>query len=434
MRLELINTGTELLLGNTVNTHLAYIGETLLPLGLRITRQVCVPDGQSGGGILPPSPNTAQQASPQMGGPIRDALIESFTRNDIVIITGGLGPTSDDITREIAAELLGMSLIEDATILSAIIARLAKRHQEINEQTKRQALVPSGAQALTNDFGTAPGLYFPAQDSKPHLLLLPGPPRELRPMFINQVVPLLRRICHGKVRPTEMRNFRLSGLGESQIAAGVEPALLALGDDLEIGYCARPGEVIVRVLGSAEQMEAARNVVAAAFPNAFFSATDQSLEETVVDLLKRFGRTLATAESCTGGLIGHRITNVPGSSAIMLRGYITYSNQSKIELLGIPENLLSEHGAVSAEVCRAMVEGCLARAGTDYSVAVTGIAGPDGGTAQKPVGTVFIGLASRDGQPTIVEQHFHANDRETFKLIVSQKALDLIRRRVVGFV
>ncbi len=417
MRLELITTGTELLLGNTLNTHLTYLGEKLLPFGLRIGRQLAIPDGDV----------------------IRESLLEAFPRNEIVIVTGGLGPTSDDLTREITADLLGLPLEENADVLQRIKDRLARRKKEINEQTRRQAQVPVGAQVLANDFGTAPGLYFPAQAHcpatgrpSPHLFLLPGPPRELKPMFTNMVSPILRQICQGKTKLAEMRNFRLAGLGESEVSATVEPALLALGEDLEIGYCARMGEVIVRVLGTPEQMEAARNVVAAAFPKQFFSATDQSMEFTVVDLLKRFGRTVATAESCTGGLIAHRITNIPGASAVLTRGYVTYANSAKEELLGVPAALLKEHGAVSAEVCQAMVEGCLARAGTDYAVAVTGIAGPDGGSEQKPVGTVFIGIASKDGQATLVERHLFPYERETFKFTVSQTALDLVRKRCAG--
>lgn len=418
MRLEVINTGTELLLGNTINTHLAYLGEHLLPFGLRINRQVCIPDGDV----------------------IREALLESFPRNEIVLVTGGLGPTSDDITREITAEIYGVPLEEDAEALRRIVERLARRKKEINEQSKRQAQVPVGAVILHNDFGTAPGLYFPAQDfcaktggPTPHLFLLPGPPRELKPMIKTSVEPILRSICAGKTKISEMRNFRIAGLGESEVANTVEPSLIAMGSDLEIGYCARAGEVVVRVLGTAEQMEAARNIVAAAFPEQFFSATDQSMEETVVDLLKRFGRTLATAESCTGGLIGHRVTNVPGSSAVLMRGYVTYSNASKAELLGVPRTMLDEFGAVSEQVCQAMVEGCLQRGGTDYAISVTGIAGPDGGSEAKPVGTVFIGIASNDGKPTVVQRHLFPYERESFKFVASQTALDLVRRRVVGF-
>lgn len=415
MRLEVINTGTELLLGNTINTHLAFLGEQLLPFGLRIQRQLCIPDGEV----------------------IRHALEECFGRCEIVIVTGGLGPTSDDITRELTAELLGMSLQEDPAILERIASYLSRRKKEMNDNTRRQAQVPSGAEVLPNDFGTAPGLYFPAGHlakgrSSPHIFLLPGPPRELKPMFVRSVGPLLATICQGKSHVAQMKNFRLCGLGESEVARTVEPSLLQLGTDLEIGYCARPGEVIVRCIGSAEQLEAARMIVAAAFPDSFFSDDDQDLEHTVVQLLRQLGRTVATAESCTGGQIAHRLTNVPGASETLQRGYVTYSNESKIEMLGVDAALIRRVGAVSAEVCRAMADGCLARAGTDVAVSVTGIAGPDGGSADKPVGTVFLGVASKDGRPTHVERQMFPFDREMFKQMTSQTALDLIRRRIMG--
>lgn len=412
MRLEVINTGTELLLGHTINTHLSYLGERLLPFGLRIGRQLAIPDGDI----------------------IREALIEAFPRNEIVIVTGGLGPTSDDITREITAELLGVGLEPDQKVMDNIVARLARRGKEMNAQSKRQSMVPVGAVVLHNEFGTAPGLYFPASAKNPHLFLLPGPPRELKPMMQNSVEPLLRSICEGKTKISSMRNFRLAGLGESEVADTVEAPLLALGDDIELGYCARQAEVIVRVLGTPEQMEGARNIIASSFPAQFFSASDEPMEQVVVNLLTRFGRTLATAESCTGGLIAHRITNVPGSSAALQRGYVTYSNQSKIELLGVSDELLAAHGAVSREVCKAMAQGCLNAAGTDYAISVTGIAGPGGGTEGKPVGTVYIGVASKDDVPPVVEKHSFPYEREAFKITASQMALDLLRRRMSGIV
>jgi nicotinamide-nucleotide amidase len=417
MRLELINTGTELLLGHTLNTHLTWLGERLMPFGLRIARQIAIPDGEI----------------------IREALLESFRRCDIVIATGGLGPTSDDITREISAELLGLPLREDPAIIEKIRTYLSRRGRESNEHTRRQAQVPQGAVVLANDFGTAPGLYFPpvavaALDGahSPHLFLLPGPPRELKPMFEIQAAPILRGICQGKTHVAQMRNFRISGVGESDVARTVEPALRSIGEDLEIGYCARPAEVIVRCIGTAQQLEAARMVVAAAFPEEFFSDDDSNIETTLIGLLRKLGKSVATAESCTGGQIAHRLTNVPGASAVFLEGMVTYSNAAKSALLGVPAPLLEAHGAVSHEVCQAMAEGCVARAGTNFAVAVTGIAGPDGGTPEKPVGTVFIGVASSDARPTLVERHLFPFEREMFKQITSETALNLVRQRVMG--
>jgi nicotinamide-nucleotide amidase len=414
MRLEVINTGTELLLGNTVNTHLAFLGQHLLPLGLRIGRQLTIPDGAI----------------------IGDAVRETVGRADIVIVTGGLGPTSDDITRELIAELLGLPLELDHEVEKAIRALLWRRKREMSAAARRQAMVPAGATVLTNAWGTAPGLYVPPGPVasaggalSPHLFLLPGPPRELHPMVREVMMPLLAEICEGRTVIREMRNFRLANIGESQVSAAVEEAILSLGE-VELGYCARAGEVVVRVLGSPAQLAAAETIIAAAFPQQYFTAQDHPLEFTLVDLLVRLGQTVATAESCTGGLIAHRITNVPGASAIFPRGMVTYANEAKTELLGVPAALIAAHGAVSAEVCAAMAMGCLTEAGTDHALSVTGIAGPGGGSVEKPVGTVFVGLASRGVAEPVVEQHLFKVERETFKQLASQVALDLLRQRV----
>ncbi len=417
MQLELINTGTELLLGHTINTHVAYLGETLLPLGLRISRQLAIPDGAV----------------------IRDALAETFGRAEIVLVTGGLGPTSDDITREIAAELLGMELEESVEVREAIQTRLARRNREMNANTLRQAMVPKGAEVLRNEHGTAPGLYFPPQalpqaDGEPirhtpHLFLLPGPPRELKPMVEEIVKPQLRKIIAGRIVQQNLRNFRLCNVGESEVERTVEPALRSLGEDVEIGYCAKLGEIVVRVIGTPEQLEAARMIVAQAFPNQYFSDNDATLNQTVVGLLRKMGRTVATAESCTGGGIGSLITDVPGSSEIFIQGIITYANEAKTRLAGVSPTLLAEHGAVSEAVCAAMAQGCLERSGTTYALSATGIAGPGGGSEAKPVGTVYVGLAGPDGL-LVVEKHFLNMARTTFKSMVAVLALDLLRRHL----
>ena len=414
MRLEVINTGTELLLGNTINTHLAFLGEHLLPLGLRIGRQLTIPDGEI----------------------IGEAVRETVGRAEIVLVTGGLGPTSDDITRELIAELLGLPLELNQDVEEAIKTLLWQRKREMSDATRRQAMVPAGAVVLMNAFGTAPGLYLPPLPVasaggalSPHLILLPGPPRELHPMVRDTVVPLLRKICGGKTNVRGMKNFRLANLGESQVAAAVEDAILTLGD-VELGYCARAGEVVVRVLGTAAQLAAAETVIAAAFPQHYFTAKNHPLEHTVVDLLTRMGQTVSTAESCTGGFIAHRLTNVPGASAVLPRGWVTYANEAKTELLDVPADLIAAHGAVSEEVCTAMVQGCLSKAGTNHALSVTGIAGPGGGSQEKPVGTVFVGLASRGIAEPVVQRFQFKVERETFKQLAAQAALDLLRRRL----
>ena len=419
MRLEVINTGTELLLGSTLNTHVGFLGERLLPLGLRIARQLAIPDGDV----------------------IREAVLETVGRAEIVLVTGGLGPTSDDITRELTAELLGLPLEENAEVMAAIRALLALRKRELVAGTERQAMVPRGATVLANAHGTAPGLYLPplpvperGGELSPHLFLLPGPPRELHPMVISTVLPMLAEICQGRTKIRDMRNFRIAGVGESRVAAAVEGAICSLGD-VELGYCAREGEVVVRVLGSREQLAASEAIISAAFPAGYFSGADQPLENVVVDLLTRMGQTMSAAESCTGGYISHRVTNVPGASAVLLSGMVTYANAAKTDLVGVPAELIANRGAVSEEVCAAMAAGALARSGASHAVSVTGIAGPGGGSSEKPVGTVFVGLASAsDGGKPVVERHYYPVDRPSFKQFASQAALDLLRRRLIRLV
>lgn len=411
MRLEVINTGTELLLGQVVNTHVAYFGEQLLPLGLRIQRQTCVPDGE----------------------PIAEVLREAFPRADVLLITGGLGPTSDDVTREVVAGMLGLELEIDETIVSHIRAIFRSHGREMPETNKRQAMVPRGAEVLDNPNGTAPGLYFPAAAGRnPHLFVIPGPPRELKPMFENIIRPRLLEMLaadHG-VAPT-YRNFRIIGVGESQLAEEIEQPLREIEDSIEIGYCARLGEVDLRVVAKPEILDRAEELVRSQFPNELINTDGRSLEKTVVDLLAERNQWIASAESCTGGFIAHCLTNVSGSSGVFRQGFVTYANEAKTEMLGVDEQLLAEHGAVSEPVARAMAEGALERAKVDHSISVTGIAGPTGGTPEKPVGTVYIGQATRGAETHIRLYRFKA-DRLSFKSRVARMALDLVRRRILG--
>ena len=409
MHVEVINTGTELLLGNVLNTHLQFLAEALFPLGLRIARQVTVPDGEV----------------------IREALAEATARAEIVLITGGLGPTTDDLTREIVSAWLGLELVHDREIMDAIEARFARRAMRISPRNQRQAQRPREAVVLWNHHGTAPGLYFPpmeksGREKSPHIFLLPGPPRELKPMFTDSVLPILAKML--PPRPAfALSTFRIAGLGESGVEELVGEPLLALG--LEVGYCARPGEVDLRLIGGAGELARAEAIVVEKLGANLVTRDGRELEKVVVDLLTARGETLAVAESCTGGLIAHRVTNVPGSSAVFMQGFVTYANDAKTRALAVPAALIREHGAVSAEVAAAMAEGARAAAGTDHALATTGIAGPAGGSAAKPVGTVFIALATKLG-PTTVERHRYQHERETFKNLTAQTALDLLRRRL----
>ena len=413
---ELINTGTELLFGSVVNTHLAFLGQQLFSLGLRISRQTTVPDGYA----------------------IRDAILEAARRCQLILITGGLGPTTDDVTREIVAELTGRSLEFDETIFAKIRERFEKRGLRLTDPISRQAYVPKGAQVLPNDHGTAPGLYIPpspsygatnaATEKLPHLILLPGPPRELRPMFDPYVSPIVRTLVGTNNLTAAL--FRTVGLGESYAQELIGEDLAAI-EDLELGYCARAGELDLRLVGTLQSVLRGTEIVRARLGNHIVSEEGNELEAIVVQLLTQRQATIAVAESCTGGLLANRFTNVPGASAVFLEGNVTYSNAAKTRTLDVPVELLNRVGAVSKEVALAMAEGARARAGATYALSTTGIAGPDGGTPEKPVGTVFVGLASAD-TPTQVENLFFPTDRATFKQMVTQSALDLLRKRLLG--
>ena len=410
MQAEIINTGSEILLGLVTNTHLGYLAGELAPCGIRVERQVCVPDGPA----------------------IREALDAALDRADIVFTTGGLGPTTDDITREASAELLGLPLLPDEEILLAIRERFARRGLPMADRIARQAMVPAGAEVLPNPHGTAPGLYFPptvlGSRRTRHLFLLPGPPRELRPMTRDYVLPKM----HAVLPPSsqrERRIYRLTGIGESQVEERIGKTLEERGD-LEVGYCARPSEVDFRIIGPANLLAETETAIRGAVGEWIYS-DGATLEAAVVDLMRGKNLTLATAESCTGGSLAGRITDVPGASDVFLAGYVTYANEAKENALGVAADLLAAHGAVSEPVAAAMAEGARRVSGASFALSTTGIAGPAGGTETKPVGTVYIGLAS-EGHPTVVRRCYFPLDRVTFKHMTTSAALDLLRRQVLG--
>jgi nicotinamide-nucleotide amidase len=404
-RVEVINTGTELLVGSVLNRHLSYLGQQLFSLGFRIQRQSTVPDGDA----------------------IGDAILEASGRCELILVTGGLGPTNDDVTREIVAELTERPLYYDNTIFQKIKERFEKRGIRLTEHIIRQAYVPQGATVLPNDWGTAPGLYLPAQGRFSHLFLFPGPPRELYPMFKNYASPILQSLA--STRDLHARVFLVAGLGESYVEDMVGKELEAIAG-LEIGYCARMGEVDLRIIGPRSAVERGEEVIRVKLGSHIVTTEEKELEEVVVELLTQKKATLAVAESCTGGLLANRITDVPGSSAVFLEGNVTYSNEAKSRILGVPEELFRSVGAVSEEVAKAMAEGARTRAGTTFALSITGIAGPDGGTAEKPVGTAYVGLASSD-QPAEITEIFFPTDRKTFKRLCSQRALDMLRLRLL---
>ena len=410
MRAALINTGTELLLGDVQDAHLAFIAREIFPLGLRIEERRTIPDSEA----------------------IRHALAELFPRCEILFVTGGLGPTSDDITREMVAESLGLDLRQDAQLLSSLRKRLQIRGIKWAPGIARQSEVPAGAQVLPNENGSAPGFYLSANVNarilSPHVFVLPGPPRELQPMFRKYAMPILRSL----VPPSallERRLYSIARMGESLVEEAIGEKVLAI-PGIELGYCARPGEVEVRIIGKAEAIEQADAIIRSALGDAIFSTGDETLEEVIVKLLTKRKQTLATAESCTGGLLANRITNVPGASKIFVAGYVCYANRAKTDMLDVDPKLIEAHGAVSESVARALAEHAWARAGSHHALATTGIAGPTGGSPDKPVGTVYVALASAKSK-TIAKKFFFPSDRETFKQLAAQSALEMLRRKLI---
>lgn len=410
MKIEILNTGTELLLGNTLNTHGGWFGRQLFTMGMRVARQATVPDGDA----------------------IREAFQEMVVRADVLLITGGLGPTSDDLTREIVAEILGLELHQDEQALRTLESFFSLRGKPMAPANLRQALVPTGADVLQNPNGTAPGLYLPPRInnlSNCAVFLLPGPPRELYPMFHDEVAPRLRALS-GVSEIATVSELKFTGIGESDFHHGIDEGLAAI-PFLEYGYCARMGEVDLRLIGKLETITIARTLVLAKFSGFLISDDGSSLEATVIRLLREKNMTLATAESCTGGLIANRLTNIPGCSGAFTHGWVTYANEAKTGQLHVPAQTIATHGAVSGETARSMAEGALSESGADLAVSVTGIAGPTGGTEDKPVGTAWLALAARGGE-TIAVKVYHPRNRKDFKQSVSQSALDLVRRHLIG--
>jgi nicotinamide-nucleotide amidase len=410
MRAGLINTGTELLLGDVQDAHLVFIAREIFPLGLRIEERRTVPDTDA----------------------IGRTLAELFPSYEMLFVTGGLGPTSDDITRETVADLLGLELRQHPELLESLRQRLRLRGIKWAAGIARQADVPAGAQVLPNENGSAPGFYLKAninpRISSPHLFVLPGPPRELQPMFRKYVMPLLQSLAPSSA--IEQRVYKIAVKGESSVEKAIGEKVLAI-PGIELGYCARPGEVDVRIIGKPEPIQQADAIIRSALGFSIFSTADETLEEVVVRLLTKRNQTLATAESCTGGLIANRITNVPGASSAFIAGYVCYANQAKINMLDVEPKLVERHGAVSESVARTLAEHARACAGCDYALATTGVAGPTGGSPEKPVGTVYVGLASAELE-TIVKKFFFPTDRETFKQLAAQSALDLLRRKILA--
>ena len=411
MTAELISVGTELLLGNIVNTNAAFLARECAKLGLSVYYQTTVGD------------NTKR---------LKEALCQALKRSDVVILSGGLGPTRDDLTKEITAEALGLGLSEDAHTRERIQAYFdARGTEEIPENNWKQAMVPEGALVIDNDNGTAPGLIL-EKDGKT-AVLLPGPPNELVPMFRKDIYPWLHR-KQPETIVSEM--VKLCGIGESRAELLIADLIERQGNPTIATY-AKTGEVHLRVTARAKDEEAAELLIKpvleelrARFGDQIYTTDERvSLEEAVVDLLREQELTVTTVESCTGGLLAGRLVNVPGVSEVLKQGFVTYSNKAKRKLVGVKKATLRESGAVSEKTAREMARGAVLATGADAAVAVTGIAGPDGGTEEKPVGLVYIAAAVR-GQTYVQECHFTGNRVKIRESSVAA-ALTLLRKGIL---
>ena len=407
MTVELISVGTEILMGNIVNSNTQFLAEKCAMLGFDLFFQVTVGDNYD-----------------RMMSVVRQGL----SRSDILILTGGLGPTEDDLTKEVCADAFGMPLVEDAHTREHLKEFFRNNiYSHIPDNNWKMATVPQGALVLDNANGMAPGLILEKEGKT--AILLPGPPNELYPMFSGQVFPYLQQ-KQNAVLVSSM--VKICGYGESQVEDMILDLIDAQTNPTSATY-AKTAEVHLRITARAGSREEGMALIAPVekeiknrFKDAVYTTEEQvSLEMAVADLLKQNHLTMCTAESCTGGMIAARMVNVPGVSGVFMEGMVTYSNEAKMRLLGVREDTLKAYGAVSEETAREMAEGGVNTSGTDLCVATTGIAGPDGGTDEKPVGLVYMACCLRG--KTCVRRYQFKGNREKVREQAMMKALDLAR-------
>lgn len=409
LRVELITLGDELLNGIRENGHLAYIGEKLARHGVTLQRNISMRD----------EPDEIRQHFPH-----------SLQGADIVITTGGLGPTTDDNTREVIAECLGLELEFVPEIEAAIQARFDRMGRKMSDTNRKQCYLPKGSELLPNPNGTAPGIWV--EHAEKYIIMLPGPANELRPMFERIVLPRLQKA--GLIEEgAAYLQFKTIGIGESSLQEVLTP-IWKKHSGLVVGYCAHQGLVDVRLSAaegsdlSSEGLKAIAEECRKLLQSDFVCYGEGNLAQTVFDHLRLNEKTLAVAESCTGGMLSNSFTDIPGASKVFAGGVVCYNNDIKTELLGVPESIIQQHGAVSAETAAAMATGAMEKFSTDYSLSITGFAGPTGGTAQNPLGTIYIGYASPVGVWS-VKMHY-PGERTAVKMRAVNRALDVIRRKL----
>jgi nicotinamide-nucleotide amidase len=411
MNAEIIAVGSELLNLGRIDTNSIYLAGKLRELGVEVVAKSAIGDDRNR---------------------LADAVRQAISRSPILIMTGGLGPTEDDLTREAVAQALDRRLVLSTELVEALERRFAITKRKMAEVNKRQAFLIEGSEALSNDRGTAPGIWV--EDSGAVIMLLPGPPHELQSMFERHCLPRLARI----VPRLAIRSIfmRVTGLPESDLDQLIAPVyrkyenpattILAANGDLQIhlrARCATEAEadaLLAEVAGPIELL----------LGDFLYSRNGDPLEAVVGDLLRAGKATVSVAESCTGGILGERLTTQPGSSDYFVGGFLTYSNAMKIELLGVPPETLEQFGAVSKETAEAMAAGARRRTSSTYAVSITGVAGPDSGGEKAPVGSIFVGVADAGG--VHVAHRRFLGDRQRIRIFAAQFALDALRRKILG--
>ena len=415
MKTEVVAVGSEMLTPTHLDTNSLFITERLNEVGIDLQGKSIAGDDRDA---------------------LRAIVSDALARTDLLIVTGGLGPTDDDLTRDVVADVIGRPLEYHEDIFAAIERRFAARGLRTPQINRRQAMVPAGAIVLPNPNGTAPGLWI--EDAGKFIVLLPGPPRELKPMFESVIATYLV----SRAGPSRLlrRLLRITGQSESYVEEKMQPlyaqwmpapvrittTILASLGQIELHLTAAAGSAD----DCARALDAAVDQVSGVIGRDLFSANGETMQQVVGELCRERRLRISAAESCTGGLVMSRLTEVPGSSAYVDRGVVVYSNESKIDLLGVPRALIEQHGAVSEPVALAMAAGMVRTSGTDLAVGITGVAGPSGGTADKPVGTVAIAAAwARDGRvETRVRTFAFIGGRDMVRFQASQAALDMVRR------
>lgn len=409
-RAEILSIGDELLLGEIVDTNGPYMAERLVPLGLSVGHyQTC--------------------------GDEMDEIVAAFklalSRSDVVIATGGLGPTDDDLTMEAVAKVFGVPLEHREVVLDQMAARLKRPKDQLSGSNRKQALLPQGAHVLRNDWGTAPGVRYSTPDGK-HVFLMAGVPREMKGIYGTWVLPFLKE-HYTRGEAIEIRHLAAYGIPESRIGERLKD-LMGHGNNPDVGTRVSGGCCVVRIVARALSKAAAETMltpavqrVREALQEGLYSEDDESLAEATGRLLIERKKTVALAESCTAGLATALLGGVPGISSVLLEGAVVYSNAAKTRTCGVHEATLAEHGAVSEQTARELAEGIRRRTGSDLGVSITGIAGPDGGTEEKPVGLFFVGLASAKGVQAH-RFHYAGLDRNIFRERAANAAIDILRR------